>query len=287
MAENIGGPAEGGKEDARRVGPAACRVAPAGAAGLLAEFAQRTRIGAGRTLNEDAIGGWPRDGGFLFAVADGLGGYDDGEMASRLALNALGDALASAPPTWRPARRLRRGFEQANLAVHARGRMRTTLTASLLEYGTLTTGHVGDCRMLVFRDGLLAQRTSDHNVAGRMAEFRLLSARGMSRHPGRRVLTRCLGNDAFVRVDMTSLQVRSGDIYLQCSDGIAWLSGPEIIEVIVQHDPGEAARILVRRVVEVGGDDDTSVQVLSVLACPPAPPRPGWLGGWLNRLTAR
>lgn len=285
LAEGTNGPADG--EEARRVGPAACYVAPPRAQGLRAEFAQLTRIGPGRRLNEDAIGAWLGDGAFLFAVADGLGGYDDGEVASRLALDALAEAMATAPPTWNAARRIRRGVEAANLAVYARGRMRTTLTASLLEHGTLTTGHVGDCRLLLFRGSTLTQRTSDHNVAGKMAQFRLLSARGFPRHPGRRVLTRCLGNDAFVRVELTSVPVQPGDIYLHCSDGIAWLSGLEIIETLIRHNPAAAAQVLVRRVLEAGGDDDTSVQVLSVLSCPPPPPRSSWLGGWLNRLGAR
>ena len=285
MLEAAGASADGA--DARRLGPAACRVAPLGAPGFVAEFAQRTCPGTGREFNEDAIGGWPTDGGFLFAVADGLGGYDGGEVASRLALDTLEEAMRTAPAAWPPERRLRRGFELANLAVHERGRMRTTLTASLLEHGVLTTGHVGDCRMLVFRDGVLRQRTADHNVAGRLAELRLVSVRGLVRHPARRVLTRCLGNDAFVRVEVTSTEARPGDIYLQCSDGIAWVSGPDIIDVIVRHDPETAARILVRRVVDAGGDDDTSVQVVSVLSCRPGRPRPSWLGGWLNRLGAR
>lgn len=262
-------------------------MAPSGAPGLLAEFAQITLAGAGRGLNEDAIGAWARDGGFLLAVADGLGGYEGGEVASRLALDTLAETIGTAPAAWPAARRLRRAFELANLAVHERGRMRTTLTASLLENGILTTGHVGDCRMLVFRGGVLRQRTADHNVAGKLAELRLVSVRGMRRHPGRRVLTRCLGNDAFVRVEVSSTEVRPGDIYVQCSDGIAWLSGPDIIEVIVQHDPETASRMLARRVVDAGGDDDVSIQVLSVLSCHQAPPRRSWLGNWLNRLSVR
>lgn len=267
----------------RRVGPAGCRIGRTGSGlgaepGLVADFAQGTTAGPGREGNEDAIGCWPADDCLALAVADGLGGYEGGEVASRLAIEVLGSSLARAPSHWRAVRRLRHAVEQANLAVHDQGqsRMRTTLTATLVGPDTLAAVHVGDCRLLLFRDGVLRQLTADHNVAGHMAAHGLLSARGMARHPGRRILTRCLGQDPFIRVDTISLPIRPGDVYVQCSDGIAWLSGPRIIEVLVAHPPAAASERLLRAVQDAGGDDDTSVQVLSILSCP-VPARAKWL----------
>ncbi len=265
----------------RRVGPTDCRIGQpdSGAEpGLAAVFAQGTMRGAGREGNEDAIGCWPADDCLALAVADGLGGYDAGEVASRLAIEVFGSSLARTRSDWRGVRRLRHAAEQANLAVHdqGQGRMRTTLTAALVGPDTLAAVHVGDCRLLRFRDGVLRQLTADHNVAGHLAAHGLLSARAMARHAGRRVLTRCLGQDPFIRVDAISFPIRAGDIYLQCSDGIAWLSGPRIIEVLVAHPPAAAADRLLQEVRDAGGDDDTSVQVLSILSCPARPPA-GWL----------
>jgi protein phosphatase len=263
------------------VGPAGCRIGPIGPGaepGLAVDFAQATAAGPGREGNEDAIGCWPLDGGLALAVADGLGGYEAGERASKLAIEVLGSSLAIAPAHWRAVRRLRHAVEEANLAVHdaGQGRMRTTLTATLLGPATLSAVHVGDCRLLLFRDGVLRQLTADHNVAGHMAARGLLSARGMARHPGRRILTRCLGQDPFIRVDTISLPIRAGDVCVQCSDGIAWLSGPRMIEVLVAYPPAAASERLLREVQAAGGDDDISIQVLSILSCA-VRPRAGWL----------
>ncbi len=253
------------------VGPASGRIGPVDAqsTALAVEFAQQTSVGAQRAVNEDAIGCWPSDGGVVLAVADGLGGYDDGEVASRIALESLTRALAASPPDWRPVKRLRHAVEQANLAVYdqGQGRMRTTLTATLLGPATLTTAHVGDCRLLLWRDAVLRQLTADHNVAGELAEYGFQSAGAGARDPRRRLLTRCLGQDPYVRIDTMSRALKPGDVYLQGSDGIATLSGSCIMEILANHDPATASDELIRHAQEAGGGDDTSVQVARVVSC--------------------
>ncbi|HXW96601.1 MAG TPA: PP2C family serine/threonine-protein phosphatase [Gemmatimonadales bacterium] len=274
------------------MGPAALRLQSSGAEapGLVVEFAQRTRSGLYRDNNEDAIGCWSHAEEFLFAVADGVGGYDRGEVASFTAIDTLAKTLADAPAGWRADRRLRHAVEQANLAVHdpTAAPMATTLTATLFGRSTLVTAHVGDCRLFRLRGGVLQQLTSDHNVAARLVSLGLLSAEDRPRHPGRRMVTRCLGQEPFIRVDLFTATLRPGDVYLQCSDGVANLAGAHISEILRGHDPETAATLLMERGLESAGGDDTSVQVALVVSCIEAPERResfGWsriaaLLGW-------
>jgi len=264
-----------GHQDPRRLGPPCLRVdlPRAEETGLVLEFAQQTRAGISRDNNEDAIGCWAHSDGLLVAVADGVGGCENGEVASRRAIDVLVDSIAETPSSWLPRRRLRHGVERANLAVHdpTSAPMATTLTATLFTAAGLATAHVGDCRLLRLRNGVLEQLTSDHNVAGRLASLGLLSAEGRATHPGRRTVTRCLGQEPFVRVDLVAAALQPGDIYLQCSDGIGHLTGRQITEVLIRHDPQTAAAMLVERGLDAGAGDDTSVQVTLVVSCASAP----------------
>jgi serine/threonine protein phosphatase PrpC len=268
----------------RRIGPATGRVglthAPPSPGGggdpspLVVEFAQQTTAGVVHALNnEDIICCWPSRRDILVAVADGVGGHEDGAVASATALASLLQTWEATSAPESPLKRLRRAVERANLAVYdaGQGRMRSTLTVSVFGPGTLTTAHVGDCRLLLFRDGTLRQLTADHNLAARSAQYGLPSVTDLPDDPGRRLLTRSLGQDLYVRIDTLSLTLRPGDIYVQCSDGLATLSGAHIIRILVRHDPVAAAELLVQRAREAGGCDDMSVQVLWVSASAAAP----------------
>jgi serine/threonine protein phosphatase PrpC len=257
----------------RRVGPATGRVGltdglpgPRGGgdpSALVVDFAQRTTVGTLHAANEDAICCWPSDREILFAIADGVGGHENGAVASATALDCLLETWGSTPPLGSPLKRVRGAVERANLAVYDAGqaRMRTTLTVSVFGPRTLTTAHVGDCRLLLFRDGTLRQLTADHNLAARSAQYGLPSVTELPDDPGRRLLTRSLGQDPYLRIDTLSLNLEPGDIYVQCSDGLATLSGARIIRILVDHDPVSAAELLVRGAQRAGGCDDISVQV--------------------------
>lgn len=261
---------------------------------LQVEFAQLTDVGRVRENNEDALGFWPYEDGVLFAVADGLGGFDCGEVASALALGTFGRAMLDAPPDasrWSLAKRLWSAVQQANLAVYDRRAehvrcqsMGTTLTASVLVGTTLVVAHVGDCRLLRIRDRVLSRLTRDHNRAWQQVALGLLAPEAARLHPDRHLLTRSLGQDPLVRIDMVTADLAVGDVLVQCSDGVHTLvSEREILEAIEAHPTDQACLALIDRARDAGGDDNLSVQVVAVTACPEGDRGPARL---LERLPA-
>ncbi len=240
--------------------------------GLKIQFAEESDIGCVRPANDDAIGAWPEGGGLLFAIADGIGGAAGGHVASHVALEALAGAMRAAPPRWPLHKRLRAAVQRANLAVHDRSRvdagrraMRTTLTATAIVDGALVTAHVGDCRLYRLRAGRLERLTRDHNRAWQLVRFGLLTAEAARNHPRRHVLTRCLGEEPIVRIDMVRTTVGPADVLLQCSDGVYTLVlEDEIARILAAYAPTPACRALVVAARAAGGDDNVSVQIASL-----------------------
>ena len=248
------------------------------------DFFQLTDVGCVRETNEDAVGHWPHEDGLLFVVADGLGGETAGEVASALALEVVAREMDRAPGTWAVGKRLRRAAQEANLEIYNKAitvpelrRMGTTLTASAIVGGSLHAVHVGDCRLFLFRDGRLTQLTKDHTWVWEQVQYGLLTAEAARTHPKRHMLTRCLGSELIVGIDNLTIDLRPRDVVLQMSDGIHGAVGEaEFAEVLGAHPPEAAARALVRRAREEGGEDNLSVQIAAVVACPPPAARPWW-----------
>jgi serine/threonine protein phosphatase PrpC len=197
----------------------------------------------------------PAAGGLLFAVADGVSGLPGARRASQTALGSFIGALAGAAVVAerKPMhKRLRAAAQQANLDVHDQARsnpalrsMRTTLTATAIVGDTLAAVHVGDCRLYLLRRARLECLTRDH--------------RSLWQH---HVLTRCLGADPIVRVDIVRKRLRYGDVLLQCSDGLYnAVSAPRIAMVLASEPPDAACRTLARLARAGTGGDDVSVQV--------------------------
>jgi PPM family protein phosphatase len=237
------------------------------------DYAGLTDIGCRRDENEDTIASWPDAAGLVFAVADGMGGAEAGEFASRLAIDALGAALADAATRRRPPhKRLRTAVQAANLAVHDeclsaphRRGMRTTLTATAIVDGMLISAHVGDCRLYRLRGGRLTRLTRDHNRAALLVRFGLLRPEAAHRHKTQNRLTRSLGDGPMVRIDLVREPTHSGDVLLQCTDGLYRLvSEGEIIEVLSSLAPETACRTLIQLAAAAGGDDNVSVQIASL-----------------------
>jgi protein phosphatase len=203
----------------------------------------------------------------LFAVADGMGGHQGGEVASKLALDrlrkatdgeiALVEAVQDANKTV---------FEKAAQDPGLAG-MGTTLTAFLAEGETLRMAHVGDSRAYLLRDDDLQRITKDHTVVERLVEEGRLTPMEAEIHPQRSILTRAIGVEGDVQVDQGSIEARPGDRLLLCSDGLTGMVGePEIQRILEeQEQPQAAADALVNAANEAGGQDNITAVVIDVI----------------------
>jgi protein phosphatase len=226
-----------------------------------------TDTGRKRRRNEDAFVCEPP----LFAVADGMGGAQAGEVASGLAAAALRESGANGGGE----RRVAQLIQEANRRVHDRATsdaaasgMGTTITAALFEPdGRVSFGHVGDSRAYLLRDGRLDQLTDDHSLVAELVRRGELSPQEAEVHPQRSVITRALGTDPDVDVDTFSVDARSGDVFLICSDGLSsYVDGDEIEQLVSQNrrDLEAAAKTLIQAANRGGGDDNITAVLFSV-----------------------
>ena len=248
------------------------------------QFGQATDFGKVRTNNEDAMGSFipnsrhqARSHGFLFAVADGVGGLDLGEIASSTAVSVLVDEFAKAQAGAMLVSLLPRLIQHANAAVHDCGlaqqyrgkKMATTLVACALRYDQAIVSHVGDSRCYLVRNGRARQVTQDHTWVNEQRKLGLISAAEVAESESRHVLIRSLGPEMFVSPDTSALTVQAGDILVLCSDGLHDEMSEEQLAAIVSQ-PGKPmdaiARELVARAVEIDGGDNTTAQVIRVRA---------------------
>lgn len=206
-------------------------------------------------------------------LADGMGGLDAGEVASRVAveriMELLGEGLATRGAD--PEALITRAVETANLDVCNRGLdsrvvMGTTVVAWMLtSEGQCFIAHVGDSRAYRLRQGTLKRLTTDHSMVQQMVDDGILGEAEALTAPNRNVITRALGLDAEVQVDVRSWVHMPGDLYLLCSDGLTDLiPEPEINQLLEDRlsDLSTAARELVGRANEAGGHDNISVLLI-------------------------
>ena len=234
----------------------------------LAAHASRTDTGHRRRRNEDSHVVRPP----LFAVADGMGGAQAGEVASRLAAAAL-DEIAAAGKGEQQILELvheanRRVFQRAAEDAATQG-MGTTMTVALVDDadGTIAFGHVGDSRAYRVREGALEQLTDDHSLVGELVRSGRLSPEEAGSHPQRSVITRAVGTEADVDVDTFTVEGRPGDVYLLCSDGLTDMIGEDEILRAVEGSGGDldrAARALVDAANKGGGEDNITVILFSL-----------------------
>jgi PPM family protein phosphatase len=230
--------------------------------------ASATHPGRKRRQNEDAYVCRPP----LFAVTDGMGGAQAGELASRLAAAALTEGASDAGQS--AEQRVAALLEEANRRVYARAAaddaaagMGTTATVAIVEAGRVVIGHVGDSRAYLIRTGTLDQLTDDHSLVAELVRGGKLSPEEAERHPQRSVVTRVLGPEPDVDVDVFSVDARPGDLFLLCSDGLtSMVSDDEIRAVIERHrdDLDEAASALIRAANRGGGEDNITVVVFEL-----------------------
>jgi serine/threonine protein phosphatase PrpC len=234
----------------------------------LGKSAGRTDTGRKRRHNEDSYVLHPP----LFAVADGMGGAQAGELASRLAAEAIegdsGDGDAAERVTTLVQAANRRVYERSRADSAVSG-MGTTMTIALVEGGVVTIGHVGDSRAYLIRDGVLQQLTDDHSLVAELVRSGKLTPEEAETHPQRSVITRALGTDPDVDVDTLTVETQAGDVFLLCSDGLTSMVGDEAILRIVEQqrsDLDTAARELIALANRGGGEDNITVVFFDISA---------------------
>ncbi len=223
--------------------------------------------GRRRRRNEDSFVVEPP----LFVVADGMGGAQAGEVASRLAASAFrefheaDDLEAAERVTAIVQEANRRIYDRASEDRSASG-MGTTVTAALVEEGRITIGHVGDSRAYRIRNGELEQLTDDHSLVADLVRGGRLSPEEADTHPQRSVITRALGTDREVDVDTFTVDAEAGDVFLLCSDGLTSMVADEEILRIVSESPSldGAAAELVKAANRSGGEDNITVVLFRV-----------------------
>jgi PPM family protein phosphatase len=200
----------------------------------------------------------------LFVVADGMGGAQAGEVASEMAVESFGDGL----PQGTPAEGLVRVIETANRRIHERSRsdaqragMGTTVTAAYVGESDVTVAHVGDSRAYLLRDGDLIRLTRDHSLVGELVARGKLTEEQAEQHPQRSVITRALGPEPDVQVDVQVYQARAGDTFLLCSDGLTTMVPEGRVKPIIESagSLANAGRDLIAAANEAGGRDNITV----------------------------
>jgi len=250
------------------------------------QWAATTHPGIRRTSNEDAYCSRPDLG--LFIVADGMGGHVAGEVASKIAVDALeafiGDSAGDgAGLTWPhpvdptlgiDGSRLKSAFHLANrrladevaAAVDLRGMATTASTVLLQDDHKAMLAHVGDSRIYLFRDNELERMTNDHSWVEEQMRAGLLSALEARQHPWRNVVTRALSGGEDPEVDVKAVELQPGDRLLLCSDGLSSVVTDERIEEILraQPVPTEACQALVDEANGAGGPDNVTTLILQI-----------------------
>lgn len=228
-------------------------------------YGSRTEVGHVREHNEDSLTVLPP----LFAVADGMGGHEAGEIASEITINTLNDLA----PESADAEALARAVVAANLNVIkapsqgiGREGMGTTLTAAILEKERLIIAQVGDSRAYLLHNGSLQQITRDHSLMADMIEAGQLTEAEARVHPNRSVITRAIGSDPHMQPDLYELNVETGDRLLLCSDGVCgMIEDSEIASIMRQAPSAQAcADQLVEAALHAGGFDNATAVVVDV-----------------------
>ena len=245
------------------------------------EFVERTDVGRIRDHNEDYLGyaspatpAQVRTHGWLFVLADGVGGHEKGEVASKTAVDSMVHEFHNCKDGESHSAVLQRLVQQANTRIFeaavAGGRgsagMATTIVACALRYDRVSVAHVGDSRCYLIRNGKAAQITRDHTFASEQVRMGLVTAQeaadGLTSH----ILSRSLGTELIANIDTNDHQIFPGDVLLLCSDGLHGLVEASEMAAVSGHgqDLRLAAEKLVALANDRGGSDNISVQLIRI-----------------------
>lgn len=224
----------------------------------------RTHQGLVRANNQD---NWLAQAP-LYGVADGMGGHRGGETASRVALQVFQNAIGLRKPD---ADVIRMAVEAANRRVYdmsahddSLSGMGTTMSMIWQDDNRLLIAHVGDSRIYRLRAGKLQQITDDHSFVAELVRNNIITPEMAKKHPQRNIITRAVGVDPFVQVDVLEEELQPGDLWLICSDGLHGMVEEEEIQTILSEmELEEAAERLISRALENGGHDNVTFVLLS------------------------
>jgi protein phosphatase len=253
---------------------------------LEVQFGQASDPGKVRSNNEDAVGSYipnsrrkTRSHGYLFAVADGVGGLDFGEVASSTAIAVVIEEFAKAQDGTVLAGLLPRLVHCANVAVYdaaltpeRRGkRLATTIVTCALRHDQAVVAHVGDSRCYLVRDGRAKALTQDHTWVNEQRKLGLISDAELSTSDSKHVLVRLLGSEMFVSADVVSATVRANDVLVLSTDGLhGAISDTAIAEIATQNTTAnKIAQDLVTRARELDGSDNATAQVIRIRSVEP------------------
>jgi serine/threonine protein phosphatase PrpC len=260
----------------------------------------QTNVGMVRKNNEDAFF-LELDKGLL-VVADGMGGHASGEIASRMAVdvirNYFNDPAASSKKPFigtydddftETTNRLGSAVRLANTAIYEAARsnaqyqgMGTTIVCALLHNRKLSIAHVGDSRLYLIRAGDIEQLTDDHSVVAEQVKRELISREEAAKSEIKNILTRAVGTETEVKVDLNELNLLGGDILVLCTDGLTnMVRDEEILSVVLAgQDPAVAGQRLVELANEGGGQDNITAVVAYIL-------EESWFSSLINLITCR
>ncbi|MFD0587913.1 Stp1/IreP family PP2C-type Ser/Thr phosphatase [Paenibacillus sp. GCM10027627] len=240
--------------------------------------ANRSNIGRVRHLNEDQSWvGRLASGVTLAIVADGMGGHQAGDVASEMAVNAFRNALERHADKTELSEDegkmlIRQAIGEANEAIYATAssneryhNMGTTIVAALLRDSQAVIGHVGDSRAYRITKEAIELLTMDHSLVSELMRSGQLTEEEAARHPRRNVLTRAVGTDAHVEIDVQALSLAPGDVLLLCSDGLTnMVSERQMHDTVSSEEMAIEAKAdhLIELALEAGGDDNVTVVLL-------------------------
>lgn len=244
------------------------------------EAAGLSDVGLQRANNEDSYIYWEPDSdlefqrkGRLAIVADGMGGYEGGQDASRIAVDTVRDSYDRAFAD-DPKQALNTAFQTAHNAIQSYGQqhpalegMGTTCTAAVIINRQLWFAHVGDSRLYLVRRNNVTRLTRDHSYVGRLVENGIVRSEDAETHPQRHILTAALGTgpDITPHLSEQPVSLDTGDILILCSDGLwSLVTDNELARVAENNSPADACRRLVRMALERGGPDNVTVMVLRI-----------------------
>lgn len=227
--------------------------------------ASRTDVGKVRANNQDALVVWEE--GHLYGVADGMGGHKGGEIASAAARDGLIAALKEQTPSVAV---LRAAIEEVNSQIYHQQEkdesltgMGTTLSVVWMNGQFAYIGHVGDSRVYLLRDGELKQKTFDHSWVEEMVRSGVLTEEEAQRHPMRNIITRAVGTEESIEVDVSVEERKTGDVWLICSDGLHGMVPEKKLDTVLrQYAPEKAADALLMAALNAGGRDNVSLVIL-------------------------